>query len=243
MESASALPLDASLAVEALPAVPRWKRPLDLLVLAVSAPVWLPLFVAIAVGLALINGRPIFFRQVRVGRGGRPFVLYKFRTMRTNADPVVYHNHISALIRTDTPMTKLDHQGDPRLVRFGPALRASGLDELPQIWNILRGEMSVVGPRPSTVAECSLYSRYERGRLRALPGLTGWWQVNGKNETTFQRMIELDNAYCDATRLGRDAMILARTAGVILKQLNHWLLHRRKGREKVQSAPVQSMER
>lgn len=234
-EHANSLPLDGFEVMEDVPAVPRWKRLMDVLILIGIAPLWIPLGCLLSVALLSVNGRPLFFRQVRVGRGGRAFALYKFRTMTANADPTVYQEHIAQLIRSDTPMTKLDHMGDVRLVRFRRFLRASGLDELPQIWNVIKGDMSLVGPRPSTRTECALYSRYERGRLRALPGITGWWQVNGKNETTFQRMIELDNAYCDRQTWSRDLSILWRTTGVIGKQLADWLKFRGGAQEKIQS--------
>lgn len=242
-EHANSLPLDGLIVIEDAPAVPRWKRLMDLLVLIGLAPLWISLVFLISVVLLSVNGGPVFFRQIRVGRGGRAFALYKFRTMTTDADPTVYQEHITQLIRTDTPMTKLDHMGDVRLVRFGRFLRASGLDELPQIWNVIRGDMSLVGPRPSTQAECALYSRYERGRLRALPGITGWWQVNGKNETTFQRMIELDNAYCDRLTWSRDFLILLRTTGVIGEQLAHWLKRRGAPHEELPSDRSESPNR
>ncbi len=115
-------------------------------------------------------------------------------------------------------MTKLDAAGDSRIIPCGRLLRASGLDELPQIFNIMRGEMSVVGPRPCTVREFHAYLPWQQARVNALPGLTGYWQVNGKNRTTFNQMIEMDIFYSEHLSLGLDIKIILKTFSVLLDQ-------------------------
>jgi lipopolysaccharide/colanic/teichoic acid biosynthesis glycosyltransferase len=122
-------------------------------------------------------------------------------------------------MRVDRPMTKLDDYGDPRLTHFGRFLRASGLDELPQIFNVLCGEMSLVGPRPCTPNEFAHYEPWQRERVNALPGLTGYWQVNGKNKTTFNEMIVMDLFYLKNLSILLDLKILLKTCTVIAGQL------------------------
>ena len=129
---------------------PGWKSALDITCILLSLPVWLPLMTLIALWVAITSRGPIFYRQERIGFGGRHFFIWKFRTMKLSAETQVHERHFEELMRVDCPMTKLDVYGDPRLAPFGGILRASGLDELPQIFNVLRGEMSLVGPRPCT---------------------------------------------------------------------------------------------
>jgi lipopolysaccharide/colanic/teichoic acid biosynthesis glycosyltransferase len=139
--------------------------------------------------------------------------------MKVNAETLSHETYLQQLMISDTPMTKLDCKGDPRLILGGKFLRATGLDELPQIFNVLRGEMSVVGPRPCTVNEFELYSAADRERVNAVPGLTGFWQVNGKNNTTFRQMVEMDIFYSKNISLWLDLRIIARTLPVIMGQL------------------------
>jgi exopolysaccharide production protein ExoY len=138
---------------------------------------------------------PIFFRQERVGFQGRRFKIFKFRSMRVGADSTVHQDHFKQLMVSNAPMVKLDAQRDTRLIPGGWILRASGMDELPQIINVLRGEMSIVGPRPCIPGEFEKYLPSQRERVNATPGLTGLWQVSGKNRTTFEEMIRLDIHY------------------------------------------------
>ena len=121
-------------------------------------------------------------------------------------------------MRDSVPMVKLDGAGDPRILPWGRVLRATGLDELPQLFNVLRGEMSLVGPRPCTVHEFSRYAKWQRERVLAAPGLTGYWQVNGKNRTTFNEMIEMDIYYAKKQSLLLDLSILLRTLPALVEQ-------------------------
>ncbi|MEO6003127.1 MAG: sugar transferase [Opitutus sp.] len=200
--------------------LPTWKRALDILGCLAALPVLaLCTFVAaILIGIACPG--PIFFTQERVGYRGRRFQLYKFRTMHVTADITTHQTHFAELVRSNVPMHKLDTRGDCRLVRGGWLLRASGLDELPQIINVLRGEMSLVGPRPCIPYEYGQYSPAQRERFSTVPGLTGLWQVSGKNRTTFDEMIRLDIHYAKNPSLGLDVKIMLRTLPALWVQVS-----------------------
>ena len=138
--------------------------------------------------------------------------------MKTCAETQTHERYVEELMRSEKPMTKLD-LGDPRLVPFGRILRASGLDELPQIFNVLRGEMSLVGPRPCLPSEFACYLPWQRQRVEALPGLTGYWQVNGKNRTTFKEMVAMDLFYLHNMSIIFDLKIMLMTGAAILSQV------------------------
>ena len=150
---------------------------------------------------------------------GRKFWIFKFRTMRVNAETETHQNHLKQLIQSDKPMEKIDAKGDPRIIKFGRFLRSSGLDELPQLINVFRGEMSLVGPRPCTQYEYEQFQPWHKQRFRALPGLTGLWQVSGKNKTTFNEMINLDIRYAVERTLWMDIKIMFMTFPVLLGQI------------------------
>jgi exopolysaccharide production protein ExoY len=160
--------------------------------------------------------------------------------MAVNVETRSHEQHLEQLINSDGPMTKLDAAGDPRIIFGGRILRAMGLDELPQIFNVLRREMSLIGPRPSTVNEFQCYKTWQEERLDALPGLTGYWQVNGKNKTTFSEMIDLDIYYARNLSLRLDLAILLRTVPTILAQVleSRFLSIGRKVSNKVASRKV-----
>lgn len=199
--------------------VPLWKRGLDITCLLLAAPTVLPLMLLIAAIIKLVSPGPVFFKQERIGFLGRPFMCLKFRTMKVNAKPDVHQAHCQGLMRSDTPMTKMDLMHDPRLIRVGWFLRSSGLDELPQLINVLKGDMSLVGPRPCTRYEFEQFQPWHKQRFRSLPGLTGLWQVSGKNRTTFTEMIKLDIEYAEKCSLGMDAKIMLRTFPVLFTQI------------------------
>src|SRR5271166_6238826 len=199
--------------------VPSWKRILDVTCILLSLPLWLPVVILIALWIKIVSPGPIFFRQERVGYRGNLFMILKFRTMKSNVETVSHERHLEQLMQTDRPMTKLDAGGDPRIIRGGHLLRATGLDELPQLCNVLRGEMSLVGPRPCTPAEFRRYQQWQQQRVNAAPGLTGYWQVNGKNKTTFTEMINLDIFYTKNMSLRLDLAIILRTVPAIFGQL------------------------
>jgi len=218
-ESESACGSQPCSAKEFAAALPKWKRLIDLLVVALLFPLWLPVMTLVALWVAITSPGPIFYRQPRIGFKGSRFMLIKFRTMKVNAETHVHEAYLEHLIVSDRPMIKLDAT-DPRLILGGRFLRAIGLDELPQIFNVLRGEMSLVGPRPCTVTEFERYAPEQRARVNALPGLTGLWQVNGKNKTTFREMIEMDIFYSRNISLSLDLKIILRTVPAIIGQLS-----------------------
>ncbi len=162
---------------------------------------------------------PVFFCQERIGHGGRRFRLYKFRTMFVGADTAGHQNYFKELVRSNAPMVKLDARRDARLIPGGWLLRASGLDELPQLVNVLRGEMSIVGPRPCIPSEYENYLPFQCERFDGLPGLTGLWQVSGKNRTTFDEMIRLDIHYVRHRSAFMDLKIILKTPAALLAQI------------------------
>jgi exopolysaccharide production protein ExoY len=230
--------LEAEVAPATVHRVPGWKDSLDFTCILLSLPVWLPLMLLLILLTRIASPGPVFFRQKRVGLGGRQFLIWKFRTMRLSAETQTHERYFEELMRSDCPMTKLDTVGDSRLAPFGRILRASGLDELPQIFNVLCGEMSLVGPRPCLPNEFAKYEPWQRERVNALPGLTGYWQVNGKNKTTFSEMIAMDLFYFHNMSLLLDLKIMLKTVGAIAGQCfeSHQAAQRRLQEEKPRSA-------
>jgi exopolysaccharide production protein ExoY len=203
------------------PAIPAWKRIFDITCVVMAAPLWLPTTLAIALLISCISGRPVLFFQKRVGLGGQMFTCMKFRTMQIGTDEDLHKRHLAELMQANKPTVKLDENCDPRLIPLGFFLRATGMDELPQIFNILKGEMSLVGPRPCLPYEYENYEAAHMGRFNTLPGLTGLWQVSGKNRTTYSEMIELDINYVRHKSLWLDFKILLRTIPAIVAQVLH----------------------
>ena len=188
------------------------KRGLDLAITVVVSPFVLLLSALIALAIKLDSPGPILFAQTRVGLNGRQFKVYKFRTMVADAElrkaDLVEQNE------ADGPIFKIRH--DPRRTRVGQLLRRTSLDELPQLWNIFRGEMSWVGPRPATPDEVARYQRWHRRRLTATPGLTGLWQVSGRSDTTFEEMVRLDIYYVEHWSVLMDLRIMLQTIPTVL---------------------------
>jgi len=210
--------------------MPIWKRGLDLVCIAMALPVVLPAMIVISLLIKIFSRGPSFFKQERVGHHGRRFVLYKFRTMTVSSDPDVHRRHVEQLIGSGQPMSKMDAQGDARLLPLGWILRATGLDELPQLINVARGEMSLVGPRPCLPFEFERYSVPQRERFNAAPGLTGLWQVSGKNHTTFAEMVQLDIDYSRSMSLWHDLKIMLKTPLALIVQLREARTKRRPNR-------------
>jgi exopolysaccharide production protein ExoY len=199
--------------------IPRWKRILDLLFIGLTLPLVLPVAILIGTLIALVSPGPVLFRQERVGFRGNRFMCLKFRTMFVRAETACHQNHLDDLINSDAPMVKLDAHGDSRIIPFGSLLRSSGLDELPQLINVFRGDMSVVGPRPCMAYEYDRYLPWQTERFDTLPGLTGLWQVSGKNRTTFNEMIGLDIKYAREKTLRLDLLIILKTLPVMFGQV------------------------
>jgi lipopolysaccharide/colanic/teichoic acid biosynthesis glycosyltransferase len=197
----------------------RWKRMLDVLLILLALPFLLPLMVFVALLIRSVSSGPALFRQERVGLKGRRFMCFKFRTMFVDADTTMHQGHLNQLMNSNTPMMKMDSKGDPRIIPFGVLLRASGLDELPQLINVLRGEMSLVGPRPCLPYEYERYLPWQKERFGTVPGLTGLWQVSGKNKTTFVEMIQLDIKYAQNKTLWWDLKIILMTVPALIVQI------------------------
>jgi exopolysaccharide production protein ExoY len=208
---------------------PVWKTILDITLILLSMPFWLPVMLFLTLWVKLASPGPVFFRQERVGYRGKRFMILKFRTMKLNVETRSHESHLEQLINANVPMTKLDAAGDPRIIRGGRIIRAMGLDELPQLFNVLRGEMSLVGPRPCTPHEFKSYKVWQRERVNAAPGLTGYWQVNGKNRTTFAEMIKLDIFYTKNMSLWLDLKIILTTIPALMQQVNDSRAARRQG--------------
>jgi lipopolysaccharide/colanic/teichoic acid biosynthesis glycosyltransferase len=198
--------------------IPFWKRLLDLTCIALTAPFSFTVMALVASWIRLVSPGPLLFRQERIGYRGRRFMLLKFRTMNFNAETQVHEGYFERLMQADCPMTKLDRH-DLRLIRGGRPLRALGLDELPQLFNVLHGEMSLVGPRPCTPHEFERYQPAQKERVNAPPGLTGYWQVNGKNKTTFSQMIAMDIFYSKHMSPWMDLSIMLKTLPAIAVQV------------------------
>jgi len=195
---------------------PLWKRILDVTCVVLALPVLIPVGILIAVFIKIVSPGPAFYRQPRVGYFGKRMLCLKFRTMKVNADAGVHQSHLKELMASNRPTRKLDCAGDSRLIPGGAILRVLGVDELPQLINVLRGDMSLVGPRPCTPYEFDLFSPRHKRRCEAPPGLTGLWQVSGKNRTTFEEMINLDLYYAGHLSLWQDLKIILLTLPAIL---------------------------
>jgi lipopolysaccharide/colanic/teichoic acid biosynthesis glycosyltransferase len=214
------------------------KRVLDVTIVLFSLIFLLPLLVVIGIIIKLDSPGPAIFVQERVGArrvkiNGRThwvaqtFPFFKFRTMRTDVDSKVHEEYMKAYIAGDESKlaaqdgksaTSYKLTGDPRVTRVGKFLRATSLDELPQLWNVLRGDMSLVGPRPPIPYEVEVYRKEHFGRFAALPGITGLWQVSGRCETTFEQMIQLDLEYIEMKSIRQDIKILLQTIPAIISE-------------------------
>ncbi|MDX6411329.1 MAG: hypothetical protein QOE91_845, partial [Gaiellaceae bacterium] len=190
------------------------KRGFDLVVSSVLLLLLAPALALIALAIRLDSPGPAFFRQPRRGREGVTFRIVKFRTMQSGAE--ARRGTVLHLNEVDGPLFKVKGGNDPRVTRIGNFLRATSLDELPQLWNVLRGEMTLVGPRPFVVYEADLITGWARRRLDMTPGITGLWQVLGRNDMPFEDMVKLDYLYVTNWSLWWDLKILCQTIPVVL---------------------------
>ena len=191
---------------------PVWKRPLDVcLTLFGLSAIW-PVLLVVAMAVRLSSPGPVFFVQTRIGRDGKPFGMIKFRSMYADAEA----RRADLLAQSDREGVCFKSRNDPRITPVGRILRRLSLDELPQIFNVLRGDMSLVGPRPALPEEVRAYPTRAVGRLAVLPGITGLWQVSGRAEICFDEMVEMDLAYAADGRLTTDLALLFRTFRAVL---------------------------
>jgi lipopolysaccharide/colanic/teichoic acid biosynthesis glycosyltransferase len=197
------------------------KRVFDATVAAVLLTLLLPLSAVVALLVVTTSRGGPLYRQVRVGRGGRAFVMYKFRTMRTGSTDEVHRAYVRRLLTDDQPpvggsrgLYKLE--ADPRVTRVGRLLRRTSIDELPQLWNVLTGDMSLVGPRPALPYEAELFSATHRERFLVPPGLTGLWQVSGRSKLPMRAGLDLDVEYVRRQSFRLDLVILLKTLPAVL---------------------------
>ena len=195
-----------------------FSRALDIVLILLAAPYILLAFLVIALLIRLDSPGPVFYHQTRIGRFGRKFHVYKFRTMVVNADQILkdYLDNSPELKAQWLATHKLKQ--DPRVTRLGALLRKLSLDELPQLWNIMIGDMSLVGPRPIVDAEVEKYGKCFELYIQVRPGLTGLWQVSGRNNTSYQYRVELDEYYIRNRSLKLDLQILWKTIFVVLSK-------------------------
>ncbi len=199
------------------------KRLLDIGCAAVLLVILAPFLALMALAIRLDSPGPAIFRQTRVGKWGREFTMYKFRSMFTNADQEVHRKFATDYIngngvnKTEAGQVVYKPNGDKRVTRVGKWLRRTSLDELPQLINVLRGEMSLIGPRPAVRYEVEQYSKWHLQRLAVLPGLTGLAQISGRSGLTFEKIVRLDLLYIENRSLIFDLAILLKTIPVVLK--------------------------
>ncbi|MFN2588980.1 MAG: sugar transferase, partial [Actinomycetota bacterium] len=198
------------------------KRAFDLVVASIALVLASPVMLVAAFAIRLTSRGPVLFRQQRIGMDGRPFDMLKFRTMVHEADPSIHQEFVEGIIRgdviqdEDVKLHKLTE--DPRITKVGKILRRLSIDELPQLINVIRGDMSVVGPRPPLPFEVAVYDEWHRRRLEVRPGMTGLWQVSGRSKITFEEMVKLDIHYIETWSPLRDLSIVLRTIPALVRK-------------------------
>lgn len=191
---------------------PLWKRGFDVLAASIGLLVLSPLYLAIAIAIPLDSQGPVIFRQLRAGRGGKPFVFYKFRSMTDDAEGL--QAGLAERNEQDGPIFKI--HDDPRITRLGRLLRRGSLDELPQLWNVLKGDISLVGPRSPTLNEVAQYERWQRRRLSVAGGITCSWQVSGRSQIPFEEWMRLDMRYVARPSMWLDLRLLLQTLPAVV---------------------------
>lgn len=193
---------------------PTWKRVMDIAGSLLGLAILWPLLLLVALLIKCVSRGPVLFAQRRYGLGGRPFTVWKFRTMEMSEAPLRHLSYVADLMQNGQPLKKLDDELE--IIAGGRLLRQLGIDELPQLINVLRGEMSLVGPRPDVMSPTN-FGHWQRRRFDVLPGITGLWQVSGKNSTTFSTMMRLDAAYIRRRNIWLDVAILLRTIPAVVR--------------------------
>ena len=196
-----------------------FKRVIDIVLAAVGVAVLTPLWLVVALLIRISDHGPAFFKQTRVGKNGQPFTMYKFRTMRVDAEQV--KASLEAANRADagagnSVMFKM--RDDPRVTRVGRVLRKTSIDELPQLFNVIKGDMSLVGPRPPLPSEVATYEPHVMGKFAVRPGITGLWQISGRSNLSWEETVQLDLDYAATRTVGLDMWILLQTVPALLRQ-------------------------
>ncbi|WP_238988503.1 sugar transferase [Peribacillus frigoritolerans] len=190
----------------------RMKRLIDIFGSIIGLILLSPIFLIVAIMIKIEDPKgPVFFKQARVGKGETEFQMYKFRSMVSNAEEQL--KDLLALNEVSGAMFKM--KNDPRITKIGKFIRRTSIDELPQLWNVFKGEMSLVGPRPPVLREIVEYSSYDKQRLLVTPGCTGLWQVSGRSNLTFNMMVELDLKYINQRTIYFDMKIIIKTLFVL----------------------------
>ena len=189
------------------------KRLFDIVAATCGIVILSPLMIIIAVLIKAEDHGPVFYKQVRVGKNGKTFTMYKFRSMFVNADQML--DELKEQSDVEGPMFKM--KNDPRITRIGHFIRKHSLDELPQFFNVLKGDMSLVGPRPPLPSEVAEYSDYDKQRLYVIPGCTGLWQATERNEVGFSEMVQLDIEYIQKAGFWFDLWIIWKTVAIVIK--------------------------
>ncbi len=187
-------------------------RALDVCVSSAAAILLAPVFIATAIAVKLDSPGPVFFRQTRIGRDGKPFEMIKFRSMGVDAEA----RRAALLKNSDRDGICFKSKADPRITRVGRFIRRASIDELPQIFNVLRGQMAIVGPRPALPSEVAAYPKRAMGRLAVKPGITGVWQVSGRADIGFEQMVEMDLSYADTRNVLLDMIVIALTFRAVI---------------------------
>lgn len=188
------------------------KRGFDILASGIALILLSPLFLVLIILIKKEDGGPAFYSQERIGKDEKPFKMWKFRSMIVNADKMV--EQLEEQNEIDGAMFKI--KDDPRVTKIGHVIRKYSLDELPQLWNVLKGDMSLVGPRPPLPSEVEEYTDYDKQRLLVMPGCTGLWQVTKRNEADFDEMVWLDIVYINHSGLWEDFKLIIKTIGVVV---------------------------
>lgn len=192
------------------------KRLIDIVCSFLGVLVLSPLFIIIAIIIKMTSKGPVFFSQKRVGKNGKEFDMYKFRSMVVNAEEL--KEKLAAKNEMSGPMFKM--KDDPRVTKVGKFIRKTSIDELPQLWNVLKGDMSLVGPRPSLPKEVAQFENWMYKRLEVKPGLTCYWQVSGRNNIDFEDWMKLDIKYVDERSTWIDIKLIFKTVGVLFGDKN-----------------------
>jgi len=220
--------------------LPAWKRTLDIVGALVFLILSIPVFLIYTLYIKIVSPGPVLFKQKRLGFKGQLFDFLKFRTMCVDNNTGCHKTHLKELINSDKPMEKLDEGRDPRIIFGGRIIRKTCIDELPQLINVLRGEMSLVGPRPCLPYEAEEYLRWHKNRFDIRPGITGLWQVSGKNKLHFKQMIRLDISYLRNLSLWLDLKILLLTFPAIVQFVSEAVANQIRGCKVTESSTVES---
>jgi lipopolysaccharide/colanic/teichoic acid biosynthesis glycosyltransferase len=211
---ANALPATENLEALLVRPMPLFKRIMDICGALIGIILFAPIFIVVAGALKILSPGPIIFRQKRAGLGGRPFTMFKFRTMITGAEAI--KKHLLSSNEQTGPVFKM--KNDPRVTPIGRILRKTSIDELPQLFNVLLGDMSLVGPRPPTLDEVAFYQPWQRRRLMVTPGLTCVWQVKGRAKGTFLEWVRMDIFYIRSRSIFKDVMLIFMTIPALISR-------------------------